>query len=560
MIKTLLKQYINNALHKITKNDVSFDIRIPSKEFGDYSSNIGLVLCKQLHQSPQDINLRLINILNKSKDFTKYFSQIQEANGFLNFTLNPKFVHQEIKNINKQKEKYFMVKNSTKKKPKVQVEFVSANPTGPLTLANARAAFYGKALADILSYNGFQVEKEFYVNNTGKQIYNLGIAIIKAWKLNPGDYGYKFNELDIYKGNYINEISVIIRSKIKGDLETYVKKHSPDDIGSMAVKENLAQIKYVLSKKANIVFDNWFLETDLKKLGYLDKVFKWLVNEGFTYKKDGALWLKTTKMFNDDKDRVLQRSEGGLETYFLNDIAYHLEKFSHRKFDWVIDIFGADHFTHAQKMIWVVNKMKETGIIKPSSRFDIILIQFMTLLKNGKPFKMSKRQGNFITFEDFIDAVGKDAASFFILERSTDTHLDFDYDLAIEQSDKNPVYYIQYAYARICSIQNKFTKSVKTHKQNIDLSLLNNKNEIDLMKEILRLPDILHDISSTFEVHLLTNYVVNLAKAFHSFYQNCPIIKSEEKLQASRLFLLDATKITFELCFSIMNIDTKKHM
>jgi arginyl-tRNA synthetase len=180
MIKTLLKQYINNALHKITKNDVSFDIRIPSKEFGDYSSNIGLVLCKQLHQSPQDINLRLINILNKSKDFTKYFSQIQEANGFLNFTLNPKFVHQEIKNINKQKEKYFMVKNSTKKKPKVQVEFVSANPTGPLTLANARAAFYGKALADILSYNGFQVEKEFYVNNTGKQIYNLGIAIIKA--------------------------------------------------------------------------------------------------------------------------------------------------------------------------------------------------------------------------------------------------------------------------------------------------------------------------------------------------------------------------------------------
>jgi len=226
----------------------------------------------------------------------------------------------------------------------------------------------------------------------------------------------------------------------------------------------------------------------------------------------------------------------------------------------VIDIFGADHFTHAQKMLWIIDKMKETNLIKPSIRLDIILIQFMTLLKNGKPFKMSKRQGNFVTFDDFIDAVGKDAASFFILERSTDTHLDFNYDLAIEQSEKNPVYYIQYAYARICSIQSKLKKQTKTNKQYFDLSLLNNKKEIDLMKEILRLPDVLNDISQNFEVHLLTNYVINLAKTFHSFYQTCPIIKSDKKLQASRLSLLDATKTTFELCFKIMNIDTKKHM
>ncbi len=556
MSKTIVRKYINDAVKKISKEDVNFDIKIPVKEFGDYATNVGLILCRKLHKNHSELNKLIITNLTKAKGFNSCFSDVKELNGFINFTLNPTYFQKEIKAVLKNKDKYFDSKNIAKTKKTAQVEFVSANPTGPLTLANARGAFYGNALVNILKHSGFNVKKEYYVNNVGNQIHNLGIAIMQAWNINPKDYGYTFDKDNVYKGGYVSTLADIVRPKIKGDLKKYLKTHNPEQIGSLGAKENLAQIKYVLSK-TNITFDKWFLESDLKKLGFISKAFNWLVKAGFTYKKEGAVWLKTTEMFKDDKDRVLERSEGTLETYFLSDIAYHLEKFSNRKFDLVIDIFGADHFTHAQKILWIIDKMKETKLIKPNSHLDIILMQFMTILKNGKPFKMSKRKGNFVLFEDFVSAVGSDAASFFILDRSTDTHLDFDFDLAVEQSDKNPVYYIQYAYARICSI---LKKAGKVDLTKINLSLLKNPHEIALAKEILKLPDLIQDIAKSYEVHLLTKYVVDLARIFHSFYQACPIIKSDKETKKARLALLTSAKITLELCFKIMNIQAKKKM
>ena len=252
MSKTIVKKYINNAIKPLTKENINFDIKIPIKDFGDYATNVGLILCKKLKKNPTELNSLIIKNLIKSKDFNKYFSSVKELNGFINFTLSPAYFQNEIKNVLKEKDNYFSTK--TKKKLKAQIEFVSANPTGPLTLANARGAFYGNALVNILSSSGFDVKKEYYVNNIGKQIYNLGIAIIKCWNLNPNDYGYEYDDANVYKGGYISTLAGIVKSKIKGDLKKYLKTHNPEIIGSLGAKENLAQIKFVLTK-ANITFD-----------------------------------------------------------------------------------------------------------------------------------------------------------------------------------------------------------------------------------------------------------------------------------------------------------------
>jgi len=503
----MVREEIEKALKKAVKRSFKLKLkkikieRPSQKEFGDYSSNIALVLGKRLKKNPQEVAEKI-----KSRIKTNLF-EVEIINSFLNFKLSQNYLQKQVKKILKKKSKFSSFKISGKKK--INLEFISANPTGPLTLGNSRGGFWGDVLANILKKVGFKVTKEYYINNVGNQVEKL------------------------YRGEYPNRDINKLRKEVESKEELVGK-----------IMEKI--IKPIIGRMG-IDFDVWFSEKALYQKGEIEKVLNYLKQKGLVFREEGALWFKSSQ-FGDDKDRVLIKKNGE-KTYFLSDIAYLKNKFK-RDFNKLIVLLGADHYGYVGRMKAAVEAL---GYNK--EQLDFIIIQFVAVIREGKKLKLSKREGTYYGINNLIRDLGSDVVRFFFIKKSADRHLLFDYDLAKEESEKNPVYYIQYAYARICSL----LKKADCKKSNFKRKLLNHPSELDLIKKFLQLPEIIKDIAEDYQVQRLPNYAQELAASFHKFYDDCRVIGEGEKTK-SRLALVQAVKIVLKETLDLMGIFAPEHM
>ncbi len=549
-MKELIKTYLLDIIRKSTSDfRENVLVEIPeNREHGDYTTNVAFVLSKILKKSPQETAVNFANELEKQK--ISDFSKVEAKNGFVNFFLSPECLQHQLKDILKQKNKYGFSKAGAGKK--INIDFISANPTGPLTMGNGRGGFYGDVLANILGAQGYKITREYYINDRGEQILALGRSIKKSQGFEsssiPGIEEFAKGEgripginaigdENLYKGDYINELA----KKINKNL-------NESEAGQKAAELILKTYIKPIIKMAGVKFDNWFSEKTLYAKGGYEKIMADLMRKNLVYEKDGATWLKTTE-FGDNDDRVLIKTNGE-ETYFTSDILYHIDKIKVRKFDKVIDIWGADHHGYAPRLKAAIRAL---GI--PEGNLEIIITQLVRLVKDGKEMKISKRAGNFITLGELIDKVGFDAARFFFLMYSPDTHMDFDVGLAKERSQKNPVYYVQYAHARISSILRKAKAAGGKN-----LELLREKEELGLIKKLAEFPELLSDISKNYEVHWLPRYALELAREFHNFYEKYRVITEDKNLTSARLNLVTAIKIVLANALNLMGIKAPDKM
>lgn len=519
-----LREEIKKIIQKLVGNDVSdFSVEVSDdKSHGDYSTNVALLLAKNdprgTPKNPREVAEGI-----KSKIKSDLFSKVEVAGpGFINFFISEKYLQEQLKVVLKEKNKFGDSKFGRNKK--VNVEFVSANPTGPLTLGNGRGGFGGDVLANILEKSGYKVSREYYINDTGNQITALGHSVI-------GDAEA------VYKGEYIDEL----RKKVKGN--------NPDDVGKKAAKIILDKMIKPSVKKMGIKFDKWFSESGLYKNKEVYAAIEEVSKKGFTYKSEGALWFKSTEL-GDDKDRVLVRADG-IKTYFASDIAYLKNKFK-RGFEKLIIFLGADHYGYVARLKAACHAL---GYKKED--IDAIVLQLVRLFENGKEVRMSKRAGTYVTIDELIDEVGLDVTRFFFLQRSLNTHFDFDMNVAKEKSDKNPVFKVQYAYARINSI---IKKSKIRNPKSKNLGLLKEPGELDLIKQMMRFPEIIEDTAKDYQLQRLPNYALELAESFHKFYENCRVITEDKNLTSARLSLVLAVKIVLENVLELMGISAPKRM
>ena len=525
-----MQEKIKKIISKSIGLNVEFEVlKSPRANCGDYSTNVALKIASLQKANPLIIAEEL-----KSKILAQaprnLFSKIEVAEpGFLNFFLASKALEDELNKICLE-----INKKTKKSKEKIQLEFVSANPTGPLTLANGRGGFWGDVLARVLEFSGFSVEREYYVNDTGNQILTLGKSALAFLGLIP-------SEEDFYKGDYLKEWAIENVSFIQKN------KNKPLVVGEKAADYFLKEIKKILAE-ANIKFDRFTSEKkEIHKKGLIEKVLKIFKKSGLVYERDGATWLKTTK-FGDDKDRVLITKDK-FPTYFLADAAHYLET-KKRGFTEKINILGPDHYGY-------VKRIKAAAEIIGLKKSKIFITQTVRLVSFGKEVKMSKRKGEFATFEDLINEVGVDAARFFFLMTSLNSHLDFDLNLAKEQSTKNPVYYIQYAYVRA----KKIIEKSKTVKGKMIFQLLNSEIDLALIKKIIEFSEVIKKISSDYQVNSLAVYASELAAAFHNFYEQERIIGIDNKdLAFSRLKLVKAYCVVLEKVLDILGVSKPKEM
>ena len=537
IIKSALKNVYN-----LENIDSLVMVEIPKlKDHGDFSSNIALRLAKVLKNSP-------INIANSLKGELENNDFIEKVEvvvpGFLNFFVKKDSLSEIINKIIDQGKDYG--RNNFGKNEKVMVEYVSANPTGDLHLGHARGAAYGDSLTRVLKFSGYDCLREYYVNDAGNQIEVLGESLYQRY-LEALGYDFDLEKIG-YQGKDVKNIASKIAKDIK---EKYVLDDSEDRklyFKKVGRELELSKIKKDLDLY-RVSFDHYQSELDLYKDGKVKNTLEALKNSGFTYDLDGALWLRTTD-FGDDKDRVLIKSDGSY-TYLLPDIAYHKDKFD-RGYDHLINLFGADHHGY---IIRLKAGLKILGY--NSDNLDIQIVQMVRLMENGIELKMSKRTGNAITIRELCEDVGVDVARYFFISKPIVSHLDFDLDLARKHSSENPVYYIQYAYARCASI----LRRVKEVKKLETYSLLTNDKEVSILKELASFEQILVDICKYKEVNILCNYAYRLASLFHSYYNECKVIdETNSELTTERLALVKAIKITLENALNLLGIEVKEDM
>ena len=514
MLREEIKKLTEKAVKDLYGKEVAVSIERPSESaYGDYATNVAMTIKK----NPQEIaNVIKSTILEK----------VEIKNGFINFFVSKKYLQKQIGEILKQKDKFGNLKIG--KGQKVNVEFISANPTGPLTLGNGRGGFCGDVLANILNKAGYKAEREYYINDVGEQIRKLGHSVI-------GD------SEAVYKGSYIEEL----RTRLNGG-----SAEEAERVGEKAAKTILGETIKPSVKKMGIEFNVWFRESELYKKKEIDKILEELERKNLSYKKEGALWFQSTK-FGDDKDRVLIKADGE-KTYLSSDIAYLKNKFK-RGFDKLIYFLGADHCGYVGRI-----KAAAEALCFQKEQVDIIIMQLVRLVEGGKEMKMSKRTGFYVTIDELIGEVGLDVARFFFLARSSDTHLNFDLDLAKQQSEKNPVFYVQYAHARICSILRKIDTKYKI--QNTKYNLLDHPSELELIKQLIRLPEIVEDTAEDYQVQRLPQYALDVATVFHQFYRDCRVISEEKELTQARLSLVSATGIMLKNILNLMGISAPEKM
>ena len=538
-MKHKIIQEIDNCVNSIYKgiNDIKISIEKPkNKDHGDLSTNIALLLTKKIKKNPLEICDELKNELIKSD----LFESIEIAKpGFINFKLAISSLTESLNKIIELNNNYGQNKSGQSKK--VLVEFVSANPTGPLTVGHGRGAIIGDVVSNILIWNGYKVDREYYYNNAGRQMRILGESL-KARYYELLNKNYDFPD-DGYKGDYIKDIA---NSLVKEHNDNLLNE-SDDFFKNNAEKYIFNQIKNTLSK-IGLKFNNYFNEKILYDNKKIFDVVRKLKDKKLIYEKENATWFKATDI-GMDSDRVLIKSTGE-PTYRLPDMAYHVTKFE-RGYDLCVDVFGADHMDAYPDVLAAIGQL---GFNKENVK--VIIHQFISILEDDEIVKMSTRKGNFITLEKLIDDVGVDVVRYFFIMRSINSHLNFDLKLAKEKSDKNPIFYIQYAHARISTILNQ-----NNNIENPDLSLLNHEQEIKLIYLLIEFEDLILKLSTNLEPQLLANYLFNLATKFHKYYSTCRIINDDNyELTKSRLYLIKAIKITLSNGLDILGISSPERM
>lgn len=515
----------------------------PQKEFGDFSTNFAMKNTKILKCNPRLIAQAIIDNLD-----CPFVDRMEIAGpGFLNFYLKSDWLYVMLGEIVKAGKNYGNLPK--RNEGQIQVEFVSANPTGPLHVGHGRGAAYGSALCNLLEAAGYDVEREYYINDAGNQMNGLADSVDLRYRELLGE---KINEEElVYHGEDIIETAQRI-VKNYGDkfLKLSVEERRKEFL-SLAYQEKLAAVREDLAN-FNVTYDVWFSEETLHKTGAIKSACDLLKERGYMYEKDGALWLNATE-HGDDKDRVVIR-DNGVPTYFAADIAYHKNKFE-RGFKKVINIWGADHHGYVARM-----KAAIGALGYEPEQLEVLLLQMVSLFRNGEMVKLSKRTGNTITLKELIEEVGVDAARFFFVMRSIDSQLDFDMGLATEESNDNPVYYIQYAHARICSIFRQLQDANIMVKDTQNLQVLTDATEIDLIKKLGDYPEILAGAAEDRAVHRVATYVHELAGLFHSFYNQCRILGVDEDVQQARIALITAVRHVVEHALSILGVSAPEHM
>ena len=525
----------------------AFIVEVPKdKSHGDFATNAAMLLTKQAKLKPRDIAQAIVDSLNKD---SKLIEKVEIAGpGFINFYLSQNWLYDILPVVEAQDIAYGSV--DIGKGEKVQVEFVSANPTGLLHMGNARGGALGDSLANLLKMAGYDVTKEFYINDAGNQIVNLGLSLEARYRQLLGETDCEIPE-NGYHGQDIIDTAQRIVDAVGDSYLQLPEAERQEKMIATALDEKIAAIKSGLAE-FGVEYDVWFSETTLHESGAVKEVVDLLTEKGLTYEKDGAIWLKTTD-FGEEKDEVLIRSNG-IPTYFAADIAYHKNKFD-RGFKRVINIWGADHHGHVARM-----KRSMDAIGYNGDDLTVLLMQLVRLYQNGEVVRMSKRTGQYVTLQELIEDVGKDAARYFFIMRNPDSHLDFDLDLAKEQSSDNPVYYVQYAHARINSILKATGKAVPKA-ADCDLTLLKDEAELELIRKIANLPTEVAYAAEQLEPYRMARYATELATLFHSFYNSCRVINEDnEALTNARLVLVNAARITLRNVLTMLGVSAPERM
>ncbi|MCX6012617.1 MAG: arginine--tRNA ligase [Chloroflexi bacterium] len=547
-LTNLLKEAINRAWDKSLLPVVPLpDIIIehPQQEIhGDYSSNLPLKLSRVMRKSPMDIARVIVDLIPQTDEIEKVNTA---APGFINFTIRGSWLAGQVETIIQSDDKYGNLDEGKNKR--VQIEFVSVNPTGPVHVGHGRGAILGSVLSNVLKAAGYYVEREYYVNDAGNQMEAFYRSLYARY-LQALGLPYTMPE-EGYVGEYVLDLAKEIVAE-KGNTFTKLPvDQATREIGMIGLDKVLIMIKNDL-EAVRVDFDVWFREQSLFSSGQYDRVMALLGNNGHTIQKEGALWFASTAL-GEDKDNVLVRSNGS-PTYFASDVAYHHNKFVERKFDTVIDIWGADHQGHVSRMKAVLTAL---GI--PEDKLHVIISQLVTLRRGENVVRLSKRSGDLVTLRELVDEVGADACRFFFLTRSTDSQMDFDIELAKQQSADNPVYYIQYAYARISSIM-RLAAEKNIDFTDGDVSLLVSGPELTLIRKMVIFPEIIELISRSYEPHHLTFYALELATNFHGFYKECRVISDDDRLTKARLKLVKAAIIVFGRTLALMGMTAPESM
>jgi len=544
MLRNQIKKDILSAIDKLelTIDESKVEVtRTNDPKFGDFTTNLPLKIKHKNKQSPMEF----ANVLADSLKNQPYLEKLEvKEPGFLNFFIKDEIWQKEVEDVLKMGKKYGS--NEHAKGKKARVEFISANPTGPLHFGNARGGPIGDSLASVLAANGYEVLREYYHNDVGEQIGKLGQSILNV------SAGKSFEDQE-YKGEYIKEFADEISAQII-DKTRPTGITSPsldwDTFGKKAVKKLLSEI-LADCKAMGIKFDKVYSESEFIKSGQTKKTLEKI--KKFIKKKDGADWFAPSDEFLKDRETVVKKSDGSY-TYFANDIAYHNLKFADSP-SLVIDVLGANHHGHVPRLQAAISVL---GF--DVSKFHVILYQWVRFKRGSELVKMSKRSGTFITCEEVLKEVGKDALRFFILMYDPNSHIDFDLDLAREKSSKNPVYYVQYAHARIASILRRANSKFQIPNSRINYQLLTTDYELDLIKQISKLPELVEDITQTFAVHRLTAYAVDLADSFHKFYENCPVLSAKDDLKNARMTLICACQIALANTLALLGISAPEKM
>ena len=561
---------IRNALENLNKtwglkNLPTIEIEIPKNEsLGDVATTLAMNLRKTLKKPPREIAEELVQEITSQSRLepalpvgrsipTDPFEEIKIAGpGFINFFFKKEYFHKSLERL--LSEGHSSLRTDIGKGKKIQVEFVSANPTGPLHIGHGRGAAVGNALSNLLQAAGFDIQREYYINDAGLQVKLLGQSVYARYQQTLGN-NVPFPE-DGYKGDYIESISKEIIKRAGNKHQNKSFEECGGFFTIYAYKMMLADIAKDL-KKFDVAFDKWQSEKELFEKGKIKNSLKTLRDKDFLYEKDGALWFSSTR-FEDDKDRVVKKKNGEY-TYFASDIAYHKDKLD-RGFDTIINMWGADHHGYIPRIRSVLEAF---GFQK--EKFKVILVQMVKLLRHGKPVQMSKRAGEFITLREVIDEVGADTTKFIFLTRRADSHLEFDIEVAKEQSAENPVFYVQYAFARISSIfrqaaEKKVQGFNSSIVQEVDLSALKESDEISIIKKLLQYPMVFEGAVFSFEPHRITYYLQELAGMFHSYYNKHRVISDNKALTSARLFLCKAVQIVLEEGLNILGVSAPERM
>ena len=541
-LRLKLSESISQALRKLSFPKKDYSLAPPkNSDFGDLSSNIALLLPRDLNRKPMDIARIIADELRSTLPENITNVTISEP-GFLNFEISNKFFQSQILNILKDNDNYG--KGSIGDGKTANVEFVSANPTGPLTVGHGRNAILGDTVSNILHWQGFEVTREYYFNDAGRQMRILGESVEVRYFEILGK-NLEFPE-EGYQGNYIREIAQTILDQHGNELKpnSPIFKKEAEKIIFNDIKSSLA--------KLGITFDQFSNEKTFYDNGGIDSLLKKLKEKDLIYEKDNATWFKTSTL-GKEQDKVYIKSSGE-PTYRVPDTAYHQDKIK-RGFDLIVDVFGADHADAYPDVILALDALgQKTDHIK------VLIYQFVTLLRGGEKIKMSTRKANFVTLDELVDEVGVDVVRYFFVMRSMNAHLDFDLDLATDQSDKNPVFYLQYAHARICNIISRANDLGVELNDSFNPSLLEHEDEIALLKYMSRFPDFLELAYENLEPQTVANYLQELSARFHKFYSHCRVITDDDQLTISRIAIIHASRIILANGFKILGISAPERM